>query len=103
MIIKNIFYLRHYQRKNTITMAMILVKVFHSEWASARGINGDITDKTKTELDANLKFFYTDDTATNYEKLETMYQTAHQNDGFNALRLYCNKLNPACHAFFQFP
>ena len=25
-----------------------------------------------------------------------MYQTAHQNDGFNALRLYCSKLNPAC-------
>ena len=26
----------------------------------------------------------------------TMYQTAHQNDGFNALRLYCSELNPAC-------
>ena len=25
-----------------------------------------------------------------------MYQTAHQNDGFNALRLYRSKLNPAC-------
>ena len=25
-----------------------------------------------------------------------MYQTAHQNDGFNALRLYCSKLNHAC-------
>ena len=25
-----------------------------------------------------------------------MYQTAHQNDGFNALRLYWSKLNPAC-------
>ena len=32
-----------------------------------------------------------------------MYQTAYQNDGFNALRLYCSKLNPACNAFFQFP
>ena len=25
-----------------------------------------------------------------------MYQTAHQNDGFNALRLCCSKLNPVC-------
>ena len=25
-----------------------------------------------------------------------MYQTAYQNDGFNALRLYCSKRNPAC-------
>ena len=39
-----------------------------------------------------------DDNATNYEKLGRMYQTAHQNDGFNALRLYCSKLNPACNA-----
>ena len=44
-----------------------------------------------------------DDTATNYEKLGRMYQTHHQNDGFNALRLYSSKLNPACNAFFQFP
>ena len=29
-------------------------------------------------------------------KLGRMYQTAHQNDGYNALRLYCSKLNPAC-------
>ena len=29
-------------------------------------------------------------------KLGRMYQTAHQNDGFNALRLCCSKLNPAC-------
>ena len=29
-------------------------------------------------------------------KLGRMYQTAHQNEGFNALRLYCSKLNPAC-------
>ena len=41
-----------------------------------------------------------DDTATNYEKGGRMYQTAHQNDGFNTLRLYCSKLNPACNAFF---
>ena len=44
-----------------------------------------------------------DDTATNYEKLGRIYQTHHQNDGFNALRLYSSKLNPACNAFFQFP
>ena len=61
-------------------MAMRVVNFFHSEWASARGINGDIAQKTKTELDANLRLFYTYDTATNYEKLRTMYQTAHQND-----------------------
>ena len=29
-------------------------------------------------------------------KLGRMYQTAHQNNGFNALRLCCSKLNPAC-------
>ena len=28
-------------------------------------------------------------------KLGRMYQTAHQNDRFNTLRLYCSKLNPA--------
>ena len=31
-----------------------------------------------------------------YNWLGRKYQTAHQNDGFNALRLYCSKLNPAC-------
>ena len=54
-------------------MAMIVVNFFHSQWASATGINGDTAHKTKTELDANLRLFYTDDTATNYEKLRTMY------------------------------
>ena len=29
-------------------------------------------------------------------KLGGMYQTAHQKDGFHALRLCCRKLNPAC-------
>ena len=29
-------------------------------------------------------------------KLGRMFQTAHQNVRFNALRLYCSKLNPAC-------
>ena len=52
-----------------ITMAMLVVNFFHSERALARGINGDIAHKTKTELNANLRLFYTDDTATNYEKL----------------------------------
>ena len=28
--------------------------------------------------------------------LGRMNQTAHQHDGFNALRLYCSKLDPAC-------
>ena len=37
---------------------MIVVNFFHSEWASARGINGDIGQKTKAQLDANLKFIY---------------------------------------------
>ena len=37
---------------------MIVVNFFHSKWASARGINGDIGLKTKTELDANLRLFY---------------------------------------------
>ena len=29
-------------------------------------------------------------------KLGRIYQTSHQNDGFNALRLCCSKHNPAC-------
>ena len=37
---------------------MIVVNFFHSKWASARGINGDIGLKTRTELDANLRIFY---------------------------------------------
>ena len=31
---------------------------FHLESASARGFNGDIAHKTKTELDVNLRLFY---------------------------------------------
>ena len=31
-----------------------------------------------------------------HDQLGRMYQTAHHNDGFNALRLCCSKLNPAC-------
>ena len=45
-------------KKSTITLAMIVVNFFHSEWASVRGINGDIGQKTKAELDANLRCFY---------------------------------------------
>ena len=30
---------------------------------------------------------------------QNLYQTAHQNDGFNALWLYCSKLNPACSCY----
>ena len=37
---------------------MIVVNFFHLESASARGFNGDISHKTKTELDANLRLFY---------------------------------------------
>ena len=36
---------------------MIVVNFLHSESASARGFNGDIGHKTKTELDANLRPF----------------------------------------------
>ncbi|CAH3149859.1 unnamed protein product, partial [Porites evermanni] len=32
-----------------------------------------------------------------------MYQREHPNDGYNALRLYLEKLNPECSAFFQYP
>ena len=32
-----------------------------------------------------------------------MYQTAHQNDGFIALRLCCSKLNPACMCYDSKP
>ena len=35
-------------------------------------------------------------------KLGRKYQTAHQNDGFNALRLCCSKLNPACFSVLWF-
>ena len=39
---------------------MIVVNFFYSKWASARGINGSIGPKAKTELDANLRLFYTE-------------------------------------------
>ena len=39
-------------------MAIKIVNFFHSEWASARGITGDIAVKSKAELDANLRLFY---------------------------------------------
>ena len=37
---------------------MIIVNFFHSDSASARGLNGDIAHKTKTELNVNLRLFY---------------------------------------------
>ena len=37
---------------------MIVVNCFLLASASARGFNGDISHKTKTELDANLRLFY---------------------------------------------
>ena len=42
-------------------------------------------------------------TCSEYENFGRIHQTDHPNDGFNALRLYCSKLNPACDAFFQYP
>jgi len=39
-------------------LAITILNFFHPEWASARGINGDIGHKTKTELDANWRLFY---------------------------------------------
>ena len=35
---------------------MIVVNFFHSKWASARGINGDIGLKTKTEYRIGCQF-----------------------------------------------
>ena len=43
------------------------------------------------------------DNTVSYEKLGRMYQTEHPNYGYNALRLYLEKLNPECSAFFQYP
>ena len=43
------------------------------------------------------------DNTVSFEKLSRMYQTAHPNDWYNALRLYSEKLNPECSAFFQYP
>ena len=42
------------------------------------------------------------DNAVSIKKLGRMYQTEHPNDGYNALRLYLEKLNPECSAFFQY-
>ena len=42
------------------------------------------------------------DNTVSFEKLGRMYQTEHPNDGYNA-RLYLEKLNPECSAFFQYP
>ncbi len=41
-----------------VTLAIKIVNFFHSEWASARNINGDIAVQSKEELDANLRLFY---------------------------------------------
>lgn len=37
---------------------------------------------------------------TSFEKLVRMYKTDHPNDGYEALCLYIEKLNPQCSAFF---
>ncbi|XP_031561324.1 uncharacterized protein LOC116297270 [Actinia tenebrosa] len=44
-----------------------------------------------------------DDRSASFEKLGRIYQTDHPNDGYHALCLYVEKLNPECEAFFQFP
>ena len=49
---------------------MIVVNVFDSKLSSARGINGDIGLKTKTELDANLRVFFTLRHETKMEKTQ---------------------------------
>ena len=41
------------------------------------------------------------DNTVSFEKFGRMYQTEHPNDGYNALCLYLEKLNPECSAFFQ--
>ena len=43
------------------------------------------------------------DNTVSFEKLGRMYQTEHPSDGYNSLRLYLEKLNPGCSAFFQYP
>ena len=37
------------------------------------------------------------------EKHGRMYKTQKNNDGYTAMRLYIEKLNPKCEAFFQYP
>lgn len=39
----------------------------------------------------------------NTEKEARMYETEDQSDGFKALKLYLQKVNPKCTAFFQHP
>ena len=41
------------------------------------------------------------DNTVSFEKLGRMYQTEHPNDGYNALRLYLEKLNPECRRFLS--
>ena len=38
-----------------------------------------------------------------FEKLARMYETSHPTDGYSALHVYLQKLNPKCEAFFQTP
>ena len=37
------------------------------------------------------------------EKEARMYESAESNDGYKALKLYLEKINPKCSAFFQYP
>jgi len=54
------------------------------------------------EASKNHQGGFSDNTAS-FETLGRMYQTEQPNDGYNALRLYLEKLNPECSAFFQYP
>ena len=40
---------------------------------------------------------------TTYEKDGRMYETKQAGDGYSAMKLYLEKINPGCQAFFQFP
>ena len=38
-----------------------------------------------------------------FEKLARMYETEHPNDGYKALKMYLDRLNPVCDSLFQYP
>ena len=79
-------------QRNLTTFSFLFLQDENSKWYATMA--DDEASKTRRGG--------VDDTATNYEKLGAMHKTAHQNDGFNVLGLYCSKLNPACNAFVQF-
>ena len=62
------------------------------------------TNTFKFATDAAGRKFVTmaHDEASN-EKEARMYESAKSNDGYKALKLYLEKINPKCSAFFQYP